>query len=147
MIKASITLQDLRRKIYIKAKAEKEWRFWGLYVHVCKTETLEGAYKQARKNKGAAGIDGVTFEMIEAEGVEKFLKQIQRELKAKTYNPSSKRVQAIPKDNCKNRKLSIPTIKDRVVEGALKLILDPYLRQTSNLDHTDIGPNEQQRRP
>jgi RNA-directed DNA polymerase len=125
MIKASITLQDLRRKIYIKAKAEKEWRFWGLYVHVCKIETLREAYKQSRENKGAAGIDGVTFEMIEEEGVEKFLKQIQSELKAKTYYPSRKRVQAIPKDNGKNRILSIPTIKDRVVEGALKLILEP----------------------
>ncbi len=125
MIKASIKLQDLRRKIYTKAKAEQEWRFWGLYVHVYKMETLEGAYKIARQNKGTAGIDGITFEMIEAEGVEKFLTQIQSELKAKTYKPSRKRVQAIPKDNGKNRKISIPTIKDRVVEGAMKLILEP----------------------
>jgi len=126
MIKTSIELQDLRRKIYIKAKAEKQWRFWGLYVHVCKIETLREAYKLAKHNKGAPGIDGVTFEMIESSGVEQFLENIQTELQARTYYPERKRVKAIPKDNGnKVRKLSIPTIKDRVVEGALKLILEP----------------------
>lgn len=126
MIKTSIELQDLRRKIYIKAKAEKQWRFWGLYVHVCKIETLREAYTLAKHNKGAPGIDGVTFEMIELAGVEQFLENIQTELQSSTYYPDRKRVKAIPKDNGnKMRKLSIPTIKDRVVEGALKLILEP----------------------
>lgn len=125
MIKASIELQNLRRKIYIKAKAEKQWRFWGLYVHVCKIETLRESYKLAKKNKGAPGVDGVTFEMIEIAGVEQFLESIQVELKAKTYYPERKRVKAIPKDGKKMRMLSIPIIKDRVVEGALKLILEP----------------------
>ncbi|WP_339040189.1 group II intron reverse transcriptase/maturase [Candidatus Lariskella endosymbiont of Hedychridium roseum] len=126
MIKTSIELQDLRRKIYTKAKAEKQWRFWGLYVHVCKIETLREAYKLTKDNKGAPGIDGVTFEMIESVGVEQFLASIQTELQARTYHPERKRVQAIPKDNGnKMRKLSIPTIKDRVVEVALKLILEP----------------------
>ncbi|MEE9385044.1 MAG: hypothetical protein V3V08_16690 [Nannocystaceae bacterium] len=59
MIKTPLTLQDLRRKIYIKAKAEPHWRFWGLYVHVCKEETLAEAYRLAKKNKGAPGTDGV----------------------------------------------------------------------------------------
>ena len=125
MTKTPIQLQDLRRKIYIKAKAEKEWRFWGLYVHVCKLETLSEAYELAKQNKGAPGIDGVTFEMIEAAGISQFLENIQTELKAGSYYPERKRVKAIPKDNGKMRKLSIPTIKDRVVEGALKLILEP----------------------
>jgi RNA-directed DNA polymerase len=125
MIKAPVNLQDLRRKIYIKAKAEKAWRFWGLYVHVCKQETLEEAYKLAKQNKGAPGIDGVTFEMIEAEGTDKFLKSIQAELKNKSYYPKRKRIKLIPKGKDKTRMLSIPTIKDRVVEGALKLILEP----------------------
>ena len=125
MIKTPVQLQDLRRKIYIKAKAEKEWRFWGLYVHVCKLETLSEAYALAKQNKEAPGIDGVTFEMIEAAGVMQFLEGIQTELKAGNYYPERKRVKAIPKDNGKTRKLSIPTIKDRVVEGALKLILEP----------------------
>ena len=75
MIKASGSLQDLRRGIYIKAKAEPSWRFWGLYVHVCKMETLREAYALARKNNGAPGIDGVTFEAIETQGVEAFLAQ------------------------------------------------------------------------
>ncbi|MCG2772604.1 MAG: hypothetical protein L6277_11020 [Desulfobacterales bacterium] len=58
MIKAPISLQDLRRKIYLEAKADKAWRFWGLYVHVCKMETLQEAYKMAKRNNGAPGIDG-----------------------------------------------------------------------------------------
>jgi hypothetical protein len=70
MIKAPISLQDLRRSLYIKAKAEPAWRFWGLYVHVCKTETLYEACQMAKRNDGAPGIDGVTFEAIEESGVE-----------------------------------------------------------------------------
>src|ERR1700737_2801166 len=65
MTKASIDLQDLRRRIYVKAKAEPSWRFWGLYVHVCKMETLRAAYEMAKQNDGAPGVDGVTFEAIE----------------------------------------------------------------------------------
>src|ERR1700716_1992238 len=68
MTKASIDLQDLRRRIYVKAKAEPSWRFWGLYVHVCKMETLRAAYEMAKRNDGAPGIDGVTFEAIEVLG-------------------------------------------------------------------------------
>ena len=81
MTKTSIDLQDLRRRLYVKAKAESSWRFWGLYVHVCKMETLRKAYELAKKNDGAPGSDGVTFTAIEAQGVECFLKQIQDELK------------------------------------------------------------------
>lgn len=73
MTKASINLQELRRRIYVKAKAETSWRFWGLYVHVCKMETLKEAYQLAKRNNGAPGIDGVTFAAIEADGVEAFL--------------------------------------------------------------------------
>ncbi len=80
MIKPPIDLQDLRRRIYVKAKAEPSWRFWGLYVHVCKRETLDEAYAMAKKNNGAPGVDGVTFEAIEAGGVDVFLEQIRDEL-------------------------------------------------------------------
>src|SRR4051812_21476721 len=73
MTKAPDSLQDLRRNLYVKAKAEPTWRFWGLYVHVCKTETIYEAYERARSNNGAPGIDGVTFEAIEESGVESFL--------------------------------------------------------------------------
>ena len=80
MTKAPISLQDLRRSLYVKAKAEPAWRFWGLYVHVCKMETLHEAYRMAKENDGAPGIDGVTFEAIEESGVEGFLEQIRDEL-------------------------------------------------------------------
>jgi len=125
MIKASINLQDLRDKIYRKAKAEKTWRFWGLYVHVCKMETLEEAYKMAKKNNGAPGIDGVTFEAIENKGLREFLVQIRNELIADTYVPLRNRRKEIPKDNGQVRVLGIPCIRDRVVQGAVKLILEP----------------------
>ena len=125
MIKPSIGLQELRRKIYIKAKAEPSWRFWGLYVHVCKTETLRQAYDLAKQNNGAPGIDGVTFAMIEAEGVDSYVEQIRSELLQRTYRPMRVRKVEIPKGKGKTRTLSIPTIRDRVVQGALKLILEP----------------------
>ena len=125
MIKGSIKLQDLRRRIYIKAKAEKTWRFWGLYVHVCKLETLREAYQLARKNNGSPGIDGISFTDIEATGVDGFLKQISNDLATGDYRPRRVRKVPIPKLGNKVRVLSIPTIRDRVVQGALKLILEP----------------------
>src|SRR5271154_5410536 len=126
MTKAPISLQDLRRSLYVKAKAEPLWRFWGLYVHVCKMETLREAYRMARSNDGAPGIDGVTFEAIEESGAESFLGQIQEELVTNTYRPMRARKKEIPKDGGKKvRVLSIPAIRDRVVQGALKLILEP----------------------
>ena len=126
MIKTPVSLQDLRRSLYVKAKAEPTWRFWGLYVHVCKMETLQEAYQMAKSNDGAPGIDGVTFEAIEGSGVESFLKQIQDELVQHTYQPMRARKKEIPKDGgTKVRVLSIPAIRDRVVQGALKLILEP----------------------
>ena len=125
MIKTPITLQDLRRKLYVKAKAEPQWRFWGLYVHLCKMETLRAAYEMAKSNEGAAGSDGVTFEAIETQGVEFFLGQIQSELQQRCYVPQRPRRHEIPKEGGKVRTLSIPSIRDRVVQGALKLIMEP----------------------
>jgi RNA-directed DNA polymerase len=125
MTKTPISLQDLRRSLYVKAKAEPTWRFWGLYVHVCKTETLREAYQMAKSNNGVPGIDGVTFEAVEESGAENFLLQIRDELVTNTYRPMRARKQEIPKDGGKVRVLSIPAIRDRVVQGALKLILEP----------------------
>ena len=125
MIKAPDELQDLRRRIYVKAKAEPSHRFWGLYVHVCKDLVLREAYQLAKKNKGAPGIDGETFEDIEQQGVESYLAQIRTELMDRTYRPQKLRKQEIPKDGGKVRILSIPTVRDRIVQGALKLILEP----------------------
>jgi RNA-directed DNA polymerase len=120
-----IGLQDLRERIYAKAKAEPSWRFWGLYTHVCKMDVLREAYRMAKRNNGAPGIDGVTFEAIEEAGVEEFLGRIREELVSGTYRPMRNRRKEIPKGNGKVRVLGIPTIRDRVVQGALKLILEP----------------------
>ena len=85
MIKPSVNLQELRRRIYRKAKAEKTRRFWGLYVHVCKMETLRAAYQAAKANDGTPGVDGESFGAIEARGMEKFLDEIGQQLLAGTY--------------------------------------------------------------
>ena len=138
MIKAPISLQDLRKNLYIKAKAEPTWRFWGLYTHVCKMETLQEAYEMAKKNDGAPGIDGVTFEAIEESGVDSFLEQIKQELITNTYQPTPVRNKEIPKDGgTKVRVLSIPSIRDRVVQGALKLILEPIFE--ADFDEAAFG--------
>src|SRR3982751_6333436 len=106
MTKAPISLQDLRRRLYIKAKAEPAWRFWGLYVHICKRETLRDAYRMAKANDGAPGIDGVTFQAVEAEGVELFLERLREELIQRTYRPRRARKVEIPKGNGKLRQAS-----------------------------------------
>src|SRR3974377_89790 len=114
MTKASIDLQDLRRRLYVKAKAETSWRFWGLYVHICKMETLREAYALAKSNDGAPGIDGVTFEAIEAQGVEAFLGRIGEQLMGRTYRPLPARRQEIPKDGGKVRVFLLPELCERV---------------------------------
>jgi RNA-directed DNA polymerase len=139
MIKAPIDLQDLRRRLYVKAKAEPSWRFWGLYVHVCKRETLREAYRLAKANDGAPGIDGVTFEFVEANGLEGFLEQLRQELVERTYRPERLRKVEIPKDGGKVRQLSIPSIRDRVVQGALKLILEPIFEADFQPGSSAIG--------
>jgi Retron-type reverse transcriptase len=125
MTGAPISLQDLRQRIYVKAKAEKDWRFWGLYVHVVKLETLRAAYALAKQQDGAPGVDGVTFEAIEAAGVEEFLAGLRDALVSRTYRPLRNRRVGIPKEGGKMRVLGIPAIRDRVVQGALKLIVEP----------------------
>jgi len=141
MTTTPISLQDLRRSLYVKAKAEPTWRFWGLYVHVCKMETLREAYQMAKRNDGAPGIDGVTFEAIEESGAESFLRQIQEELVNNTYRPMRVRKKEIPKDGGKVRVLSIPTIRDRVVQGALKLILEPIFEADFQSGSYGYRPN------
>src|SRR5438046_10574455 len=103
MTNTPINLQDLRRSLYVKAKAEPSWRFWGLYVHVCKRETLHEAYRLTKVNNGAPGIDGVTFEAIEAEGAEGFLEQLRQELVERRYRPERLRKVGIPKEGVQTR--------------------------------------------
>jgi RNA-directed DNA polymerase len=136
---ASIGLQDLRRRLYVKAKADKDWRFWGLYVHVGKPETLRAAYDLAKRNNGAPGIDGVTFEAIEAGGVDAFLAQLRDELAARTYRPLRNRRAEIPKDDGKSvRVLGIPAIRDRVVQGRSNSSWSRSLKRAFTMGRTAI---------
>src|SRR5256885_14218223 len=120
MTQAPMSLQDRQRKRYGKAKAEPSWRFWGLYVHVCTMETLREAYRVAKANNGAPGIDGVTVEDIEARGGAPFLEAIRDARVTRTYQPMRVRRKERPQDGgTKVRVLGIPTMCDRVVPGAL----------------------------
>jgi len=125
MTTTSVGVQELRERIGEKAKADPRHRFWGLYTHVWKLDVLGEAYRLARRNHGAPGVDGVTFEQIEAEGRQEFLESLSRELETKTYRPLPCRHVAIPKEGGKERGLKIPAIRDRVVQGAVRLILEP----------------------
>jgi RNA-directed DNA polymerase len=122
---APMRLQDLRRRLYVKAKAEKDWRFWGLYVHGAKRETLRAASAVAKPAHGAPGIDGVTCTAIEAAGVEEFLAARRDARVTRTYRPLRNRRVEIPKGGGKVRVLGSPAIRDRVVQGALTRILEP----------------------
>ena len=124
MTKAPVELQDLRRRIYRKAKSEKTHRFWGMYVHICRMDTLEEAYRIAKRNAGAPGIDGQTFADIELAGRTQFLAEIRDELLTDRYQPQQNRRVEIPKGAGKVRTLQIPCIRDRVVQGALKVSLN-----------------------
>jgi RNA-directed DNA polymerase len=140
MTKAPISLQELRRRIYRKAKSDKTHRFWGLFVHVTKIETLEEAYRVAKRNGGAAGIDEQSFSDIEAHGLADFLRGIREDLLTGRYQPMPNRRVEIPKGNGKVRTLQIPCIRDRVVQGALKLILEAVFE-------ADFCPNSYGFRP
>jgi RNA-directed DNA polymerase len=110
MIKVPISLQELRRRIYRKAKSEKTHRFWGLFVHITKIETLEEAYRTAKGNGGAPGIDGQSFRDIESAGRTAFLEAVREDLITGRYKPMPNRRVEIPKGNGKFRTLQIPTV-------------------------------------
>ena len=143
MTKASIDLQDLRRRLYVKAKAEPSWRFWGLYVHVCKMETLRAAYDMAKANNGAPGVDGVTFEAIEAQGVDALLAQLRDELTGRTYQPLPARRHEIPKDGAKSASCRFRPSGTEWCKGRSSSSSSLCSRLTSNRGRMDIGPNGQ----
>lgn len=118
-------LRDFQRKLHEKAKAEPEFRFYVLYDKMSRMEVLEEAYAQAKSNGGTSGVDGETFEDVEAKGVAIYLGELQLEMKERRYKPKPVRRVYIPKPNGTERPLGIPTIRDRIVQTAFLLILEP----------------------
>ena len=119
-------IRRLQRKLYVKAKAEPAFRFYVLYDKICRDDILLHAYKLARANAGAPGVDGVTFATIEEASVEAWLASLREDLVKKTYRPDPVRRVMIPKANGDGeRPLGIPTIRDRVVQTAAKIVLEP----------------------
>jgi RNA-directed DNA polymerase len=118
-------IKSLQRKLYCKAKADPAFRFYTLYDKICRPDILEHAYALARANAGAAGVGGVTFAAIETSGLGGWLAGLREELVTKTYRPAPVRRAMIPKPGGGERPLGIPTIRDRVVQTAAKLVLEP----------------------
>jgi len=126
MLSTPVKIRTLQRKLYAKAKQEPGYRFYALYDKVYRADILRHAYNLVRSKKGAPGIDGVSFEAIEAgEGVGLFLERLTEEVKNRTYRPLPVRRVMIPKPDGSQRPLGIPTIRDRVVQMAVKLVIEP----------------------
>ena len=117
--------RQLQRNLYLAAKKDKQRRFHALYDRIFRLDILWRAWKEVRENKGSAGIDGITFEMIEEYGVEEYLLDIQEDLQNKKYKPKPVKRVYISKPDGKQRPLGIPTIRDRIVQQACKIVIEP----------------------
>ncbi|WNG42013.1 hypothetical protein F0U61_18240 [Archangium violaceum] len=136
-LKTPTKLEEFQEKLYVKAKAEPTFRFYQLYDKLYRWDVLVEALKRAKANRGAAGVDGQTFEQVAEHGEERWLKELQRELQEKRYRPQPVRRVLIPKPGGGERPLGIPTIKDRVTQTAAKLILEPIFE--ADLDDAAYG--------
>ena len=126
MLTTPESIRTLQRKLYRKAKQEPAYRFYALYDKVYRADILSHAYRLVRANRGSAGVDGVSFEAIEnAEGETAFIAELQEALKSKSYAPSPVKRVMIPKADGSKRPLGIPTIRDRVAQMAVKLVIEP----------------------
>ena len=130
-------VRELQRKLYLKAKSQPNFRFYALYDRIYRMDVLREAWQRVRANRGTAGMDGQSIKDIEEEGVDEFLKGIQQELKSKEYRPQPARRGYIPKPDGRQRPLSIPTIKDRVVQMATKIIIEPIFE--ANFEDNSYG--------
>jgi RNA-directed DNA polymerase len=133
-LETPIKIRMLQRKLYQKAKEEPSYRFYLLYDKVYREDILAHAYALVKSNQGAPGVDGQTFSGIETLGLERWLSGIRNDLRAKTYQPQAVRRVMIPKPGGGERPLGIPTIRDRVVQTAAKLLLEPIFE-------ADFDPN------
>jgi RNA-directed DNA polymerase len=140
VLKTPDKIQNLQRKLYLKAKSEPECRFYVLYDKIYREDILIHAYRLAKANGGSAGTDGVTFDQIASEGVTQWLTGIREQLRAKTYRPQPVRRVMILKPGGGERPLGIPTIRDRVVQTATKLVVEPIFE-------ADLEPNVHGYRP
>ena len=139
-LKTPEKIRNFQKKIYLKAKAEPDFRFYQLYDKIYREDILQYAYRLAKTNGGSPGVDGKTFKMIESEGLEEWLTGVREELRTKTYKPKPVRRVMIPKPGGGERPLGIPTIKDRVVQTATKLVIEPIFE-------ADLEPNTYAYRP
>src|SRR5918994_4941812 len=136
-LETPVKIRSLQRTLYCKAKAEPAFRFYLLYDKICREDILRHAYALARANAGAPGVDGETFTAIAASGLEEWLAGLRQELTTKKYRPAPVRRVMIPKPGGGERPLGIPTIRDRVVQTAAKLVLEPILE--ADLDPAAYG--------
>lgn len=133
-------VRELQRRLYIAAKRNEERRFHALYDRIWRSDVLLEAWRRVRSNKGAAGIDGVTLSMIEQQGVAEFLRELAAMLREGKYRPQPVRRRYIPKPDGRQRPLGIPTVRDRVVQMAAKIVLEPIFE-------ADFQPNSYGFRP